>query len=102
MDWVTRCLRLRFFDRDADFVALTQRVNVQGLDCVGGTLMNIASSLDQIGLSGADSAGAMMDGYAELLEGVGIAPRSATQNVVAMFMPLLRTYRQRDAEVAHA
>jgi len=103
VDWVVRCLRLRFFDRDEAFVELTQRVNVQGIDCIGGTLMNIASSLDRIGLSGADSAGAMMDGYASLLERVGIDPRRSTKNVVSLFMPLIRNYRLQSANpgVAH-
>ncbi len=101
VDWVIRCLRLRWFDDDEGFLALTRRVNVQGIDCIGGSLMNIASSLDRIGLSGADSAGAMMDGYTELLERVGIDRRPATRNVVSLFMPLMRKYRrQRTASVA--
>lgn len=97
VDWVIRCLRLRFFDDDDGFLAMAERVNVQGIDCVGGTLMSIASSLDTIGISGADSAGAMMDGYAELLERVGIDQRAAVQNVVTLFMPLLRRYRAQTA-----
>lgn len=100
MDWVVRCLRLRFFDREDAFVALTQRVNVQGIDCVGGSMMNIADALDRIGLSGADCAGAMMDGYTELLERVGVSEREATRNVVGLFMPLIRKYRQQQ-EPAH-
>lgn len=93
VDWVVRFLRLRFFDREQDFMDLAARVNVQGIDCVGGTMMNIAASLDTIGLSGADCAGAMMDGYTGLLESVGVEPKKAAKNVVALFMPLVRKYR---------
>lgn len=100
VDWVVRYLRLQFFDDDARFLELAQRVNVQGIDCIGGTLMNIADHLDAIGLSGADSAGAMMDGYTTLLERVGIDERQATRNVVSLFMPLIRKYRQGHGEVA--
>jgi rubrerythrin len=93
VDWVTRYLRLRFFDAESDFLALAARVNVQGIDCVGGTMMKIADYLSTIGLSGADCAGCMMDGYTELLERVGIEQKQAAKNVVGMFMPLIHKYR---------
>src|SRR5688572_1899859 len=78
VDWVTRYLRLRFFDRDAEFLALVERVNTQGIDCVGGTLMNITDYLACVGLSGADCAGGMTDEYTKLLERVGIEEQRAT------------------------
>jgi rubrerythrin len=93
VDWVTRYLRLTFFDREAELMTLANRVNVKGIDCIGGTMMKIADSLTTIGMSGADCAGAMMDGYTELLETVGVNERDATRNVVSMFMPLMRKYR---------
>ena len=93
VDWVTRFLRLRFFDKEDQFLELADRVNVQGIDCIGGTMMNIADCLDSIGLSGADCAGALMDGYTELLETIGIESKKATKNVVGMFIPLIRKYR---------
>ena len=93
VEWMTRYLRLRFFDAEDEFVALTERVNVQGIDCIGGTMMKIADYLDSIGLSGSDCAGTMMDGYSELLERVGVPPKQATRNVVGLFMPLIRKYR---------
>jgi rubrerythrin len=93
VDWVTRYLRLRFFDRENEFLALADRVNVQGIDCIGGTMMKIADYLDAIGMSGADCAGTMMDGYTELLERVGIEQKKAAKNVVGMFMPLMHKYR---------
>ncbi len=94
VDWITRFLRLRFFDRDEDFLELVNRVNVQGVDCVGGTLMNIADYLACAGLSGADCAGGMADEYTRLLERVGIDGRKATKNVVSLFVPLIRKYRR--------
>ena len=93
VDWVTRYLRLAFFDREDDFLALAGRVNVAGIDCIGGSMMKIADYLSTIGLSGADSAGLMMDGYTELLERVGIAEKKAAKNVVGLFMPLIHKYR---------
>jgi rubrerythrin len=93
VDWVTRYLRLRFFDREEEFLALAGRVNVQGIDCIGGTMMKIADYLDAIGMSGADCAGTMMDSYTELLERVGIEQKKAAKNVVGMFMPLMHKYR---------
>ncbi len=93
VEWVTRYLRLRFFDSDVEFMALAERVNVQGVECIGGTMMNIAGYLDAIGLSGADCAGSLMDGYAQLLERVGIERKAAAKNVVSLFMPLIRKYR---------
>ena len=93
VDWVTRYLRLRFFDQEEEFLALAARVNVQGIDCIGGTMMKIADYLDAVGMSGADCAGTMMDGYTELLERVGIEPKKAAKNVVGMFMPLIHKYR---------
>jgi rubrerythrin len=94
VEWMTRYLRLRFFDAEDEFVRLCQRVNVQGIDCIGGTMMKIADYLDSIGLSGADCAGSMMDGYTGLLERVGVPTKEATGNVVGLFMPLIRKYRR--------
>jgi rubrerythrin len=93
VEWMTRYLRLRFFDAEDKFVELCQRVNVQGIDCIGGTMMKIADYLDTIGLSGSDCAGSMMDGYTELLERVGVPKKEATRNVVGLFIPLIRKYR---------
>ena len=93
VDWVTRYLRLRFFDQEEEFLALAARVNVQGIDCIGGTMMKIADYLDAVGMSGADCAGTMMDGYTGLLERVGIEQKKAAKNVVGMFMPLIHKYR---------
>jgi len=56
--------------------------------------MNIADYLDKVGLSGADCAGAMMDGYTQLLEKVGFEQKKATKHVVNMFMPLFHKYRR--------
>jgi rubrerythrin len=94
VDWILRYLRLRFFDAEDEFKILAERVNVQGIDCMGGTMMNIAEYLDKIGLSGADCAGAMMDGYTQLLEKVGFEQKKATKHVVNMFMPLFHKYRR--------
>lgn len=93
VDWVTRYLRLRFFDAEDEFVALAGRVNVQGIDCVGGTLMNIVDCLNTVGLSAADCTGAMMDEYTNLLERIGIDPERATKDVISLFVPLVRKYR---------
>lgn len=93
VDWVTRYLRLRFFDAENDFMQLAERINVQGIDCVGGTLMNIADSLNTVGLSAADCTGAMMDEYSGLLERIGIDPERATKDVISLFVPLVRKYR---------
>lgn len=94
VDWILRYLRLRYFDASEDFRILAERVNVQGIDCIGGTMMNIAEYLDKIGMSGADCAGSMMDGYTQLLEKVGFEPKQATKHVVSMFMPLFEKYRR--------
>jgi len=96
VDWITRYLRLRYFDQTGEFLALAERVNVQGIDCVGGTMMNIASFLDVIGMSGADCAGGLLDGYAGLLEGVGLDQRTALKNVSTLFAPLLTKYHRRE------
>jgi len=96
VEWVTRYLRERFAGRDAEFLALVERVNSQGVECVGGTLMNITEYLECIGLSGADCAGAMTDEYTKLLERVGISARLATRNVVSLFVPLIRKFRRRE------
>jgi hypothetical protein len=93
VDWITRYLRLRFFDATDEFTALAERVNVKGVDCIGGSMMNIADYLTKIGLSGADCAGIMMDGYTTLLEKVGVPSKKASKNVVSLFMPLIRKYR---------
>lgn len=97
VDWVVRYLRLRFFDAEDEFLELTRRVNVHGIDCIGGTMMNIADCLDVIGMSGADCAGAMMDGYSELLERVGVESKKATHSVVSLFMPLMKKHRKEHA-----
>jgi rubrerythrin len=94
VDWITRYLRLRFFDRAEELTALAKRVNEQGVDCVGGTLMNITDYLEEIGLSGADCAGAMADEYAALLERVGVPPDDAMRSVVTTFVPIIRKYRR--------
>ncbi len=94
VDWITRYLRLRFFDADDEFTALAERVNVQGVDCIGGSMMNIAEYLNVIGLSGADCAGIMMDEYTTLLERVGVPSKKASKNVISLFMPLIRKYRR--------
>jgi len=94
VDWMTRYLRLRFFDRDAEFLELVERVNTQGVDCVGGTLMNITDYLTCVGLSGADCAGGMTDEYTRLLERVGINEQRATRSVVRLFVPIIRKYRR--------
>ncbi len=93
VDWVTRYLRLRFFDGEEAFMELAARVNVAGIDCIGGSMMKIADYLSMIGLSGADCAGSMMDGYTQLLERVGIEQKKASKNVVGLFMPLIHKYR---------
>ncbi len=93
VEWIKRYFHLRFYDCEDEFVELTDRVNVQGIDCIGGTMMNIARLLDVIGMSGADCAGCMMDNYTELLRDVGIEQKAATKNVVRLFMPLIRKYR---------
>jgi rubrerythrin len=94
VDWVIRYLRLRFFDSTEEFRKLAERVNVQGVDCIGGTMMNIADYLNTIGMSGADCAGAMMNGYTELLEAIGFESRAATKHVMGMFLPLIQKYRR--------
>ncbi len=94
VDWVVRYLRLRYFDAVDEFRTLAERVNIQGIDCIGGTMMNISEYLDKIGMSGAYCAGAMMDGYTRLLENVGFGQKDATKHVVGMFMPLIRKYRR--------
>ncbi len=94
VDWVVRYLRLRYFDAVDDFRTLAERVNVHGIDCIGGTMMNISEYLDNVGMSGAYCAGAMMDGYTRLLESVGFEQKDATKHVVGMFMPLIRKYRR--------
>jgi rubrerythrin len=94
VDWMTRYLRLRFFDRDAELLALVERVNVRGVDCVGGTLMNITDYLACIGLSGADCAGGMTDEYTKLLERVGVDEQRAMRSVVSLFVPIIRKYRR--------
>ena len=99
VDWITRYLRLRYFDRIDEFLGLAERVNVQGIDCVGGTMMNIASYLDMVGMSGADCAAGMLDGYAGLLETVGLDQRTALRNVTTLFAPLMVKYHRRERAV---
>lgn len=94
VDWITRYLRLQYFDHEEDFLRLAERVNVQGLDCVGGTMMNIANALTTVGLSGADCAGVMIDSYTCLLENLGIEAKRAEKNVLSIFMPVIRKFRK--------
>lgn len=94
VDWIRRYFRLRYFDHEDEFLALAERVNQRGVDCVGGTMMNIARYLNTIGMSGADCAAGMMDGYTELLESVGLDQRAAVKNVVGIFAPLMAKYRR--------
>jgi rubrerythrin len=96
VDWITRYLRLRYFDAVDDFLRLAERVNAQGVDCVGGTMMNIASYLDAMGMSGADCAAGMLDGYAGLLQNVGLDQRTALKSVTVLFAPLMVKYRHRE------
>ena len=99
VDWITRYLRFRYFDAVPDLLALAERVNARGIDCVGGTMMNIASYLDLVGMSGADCAAGMLDGYAGLLETVGLDQRTALKNVTSMFAPLMVKYHRRERAV---
>jgi len=99
VDWITRYLRLRYFDAIDEFLGLAERVNTQGVECVGGTMMNIASYLDAVGMSGADCAAGMLDGYAGLLEDVGLEPRTALKNVTTLFAPLMVKYHRRERAV---
>jgi hypothetical protein len=62
-------------------------------------MMNIASYLDLVGMSGADCAGGMLDGYAGLLETVGLDERTALKNVTSMFAPLMVKYHRRERAV---
>jgi rubrerythrin len=93
VDWITGYLQRRFEDRGDEFTELAERVNTQGVDCVGGSMMNIVDYLGEVGLEGADCAGAMMDEYTQLLENVGVERKRAAKNVVSLFMPLIRQYR---------
>jgi len=94
VDWIQRYFRLRYFDAQDELLALAERVNARGVDCVGGTVMNIARYLDAVGMSGADCAAGMMDGYTEMLESVGLDQRAALKNVVSLFAPLMAKYRR--------
>ena len=94
VEWITRYLRLRYFDAIPELLALAERVNARGVDCVGGTMMNIARHLDAVGLSGADCAAGMIDGYTQLLERVGLDQRAALRNVTGIFAPLMVKYRR--------
>jgi rubrerythrin len=94
VDWIKRYFRLRYFDAEDELLALAERVNQRGVDCVGGTMMNIARYLDTVGMSGADCAAGMMDGYTELLESVGLDQRAALKNVMSIFAPLMAKYRR--------
>jgi rubrerythrin len=96
VDWITRYLRLRYFDAVDEFLRLAERVNKQGVDCIGGTMMNIANYLDTLGMSGADCAAGMLDGYAGLLEQVGLEQRTALRSVTSLFAPLMIKYRHRE------
>ena len=96
VDWITRYLRLHYFDSVDEFLVLCERVNTQGIDCVGGSMMNIAGYLDAVGMSGADCAAGMLDGYAGLLQDVGLDERTALRNVTTLFAPLMIKYRRRE------
>ncbi|HXJ35565.1 MAG TPA: long-chain fatty aldehyde decarbonylase [Candidatus Eisenbacteria bacterium] len=96
VDWITRYLRLRYFGAVGEFLGLAERVNTQGIDCVGGSLMSIAGYLDVVGLSGAQCAAGMLDGYAGLLEDVGLDQRTALRSVTTLFAPLMAKYRRRE------
>jgi rubrerythrin len=96
VDWITRYLRLRYFDAIDEFLGLAEQVNTQGVDCVGGTMMNIAGYLDVVGMSGADCAAGMLDGYAGLLEDVGLDQHAALRSVTTLFAPLMVKYRRRE------
>src|SRR5258706_7459206 len=82
VDWITRYLRLRYFDSVDEFLRLAERVNKQGVDCIGGTMMKIANYLDTLGMSGAGCAAGMLHGYPRLLQQGGPRqrnpPRSGT------------------------
>ena len=56
--------------------------------------MNIVDCLNSVGLSGADCSGTMVAEYTGLLENVGVDSESATKNVMGIFMPLIRKYKQ--------
>lgn len=94
MEWIARYFRERYAGDLEAFLALTQRVNTQGVDCVGGTLMNIANSLKTLGVSGSDCAANMLDEYAVLLEQVGLDSTDATRCAVSHFVPLVRKHRR--------
>ncbi|MDX1385990.1 MAG: long-chain fatty aldehyde decarbonylase [bacterium] len=94
VSWIIRYFRLRFFDAPEEFLQLTEQTNVQGVDCVGGTMMNIVDALTTIGLKGADCAGRMIECYTSLLEEVGIDAKKAEQNVIKIFIPVIRKYRR--------
>jgi rubrerythrin len=94
VDWIVRYFRLRYFDAGDELLALAERVNQRGVDCIGGTMMNIARHLEAIGMSGADCAAGMMDGYTALLESVGVEPRAALKNVLGLFAPLMAKHRR--------
>lgn len=102
VDWMMRYLRLTFFDREAEFEALARRVNSEGVECLGGTMMNIVRYLDTIGLSGADCTGTIMEGYARLLEEVGFPKKKAMKHVVSLFIPLIAKYRAGERVEARA
>jgi hypothetical protein len=82
VDWVTRYLRLAFFDRTDELLALAERVNIQGVDCASGTLMNITEFLETLGMSGATCVGGVADEYTQLLEAVGVPSKQAMRSVV--------------------
>lgn len=94
VDWITRYLRLQYFDRSGEFISLAEKVNRQGVDCVGGSMMNIADALTTVGIPGADCAGIMIDTYTRLLENVGVDQEKSQENVLEIFLPLIRKYRK--------
>lgn len=96
VSWVTKYLQLRFFDDQAGLLALAKRVNVQGVDCVGGSLMNIAGYLSAVGIPGSVCTGLMADNYAAMLEAAGVPSQQATAEVVSVLAPLMRKLRRGD------
>ena len=58
--------------------------------------VDIAGYLDALGMSGADCAAGMLDGYAGLLEQVGLEQRTALRSVTTLFAPLMIKYRHRE------
>jgi rubrerythrin len=93
VDWMTGYLLARFADTPAALAALAEEVNQSGVDCVGGTLVDIGGYLEAAGLPASQCASAMIDGYAGLLARSGMSEDAALREVVRSFLPLLRRYQ---------